>query len=95
MRNLALLSILLLNGCASAGVTGVCLNIQGTEMSAPYIGGKINANGVMCHVGCDGINKCAQPTVDQLTAIMVPFSNNQAGKINVTGPGTVQFIPAK
>lgn len=85
----------LFTGCASAGVNGLCLNIQGTGISSPYTGsGKLNANGVMCAMG--GISaKGTPPTYDDLKTVMTAFINKQdgVGKLTIPGPGTITYTP--
>lgn len=97
MRQLQLLlSLLLLSGCASAGMNGLCGRITGTELTVPYVGGKANVDGYACHVGCVGLN-CPKPDYDAITSIMTSYLKEQTtdGKLTVTGPGTVQFVPTK
>jgi hypothetical protein len=98
MKNLLLLiPILLLSGCASAGINSLCLNINGTGMSTPYTGsGKLNASGVMCAMG--GVSaKGIPPTYEQLKDMTIAFINTQDtnGKLTVPGPGVITYTPAE
>ena len=95
MKNYLLLSVLLLTGCASGGQTGICLNINGTGMTTPWTGGKLDAHGIMCHLGCDAFSKGVQPTPEQLKDVMIAFANTNSGQMDVSGPGTVTFTPSK
>ena len=97
MKNYLLLCVILLTGCASAGLNGGCLTIQGSGISTPWTGsGKVNANGFIC--GMSGIStKGTAPTYEEVKEMSIAFINKQdmAGKMNVSGPGTIQFIPSK
>ena len=95
MKYLILLCCLF-TGCASAGMNGFCGRITGSELTVPYIGGKTNADGYICHVGCVGMN-CPKPDYDAITSIMTSYLKAQTtdGKLTVTGPGTVSFTPTK
>jgi hypothetical protein len=77
-------------------MNGFCGRITGQEMTVPYIGGKANADGYVCHVGCAGMN-CPKPDYTALTDVMESYAkmNTTDGKITVTGPGTVSFTPSK
>lgn len=97
MNKLLVLFVCVLSGCSSAGLNGLCLNIQGSGISTPWTGsGKLNANGVMCGMG--GVSaKGVPPTYDQLKDIMTAFINKQdsSGKLTVPGAGTITFVPSK
>lgn len=96
MRNLLLISVLLLlSGCASGGQTGICLNINGTGMTTPWTGGKLDAHGIMCHMGCDAFSKGVQPTPEQLKDVMIAFANTNSGKMTIPSAGTITFTPEK
>lgn len=85
-----------LSGCASAGLNGMCGRITGQDLTVPYVAGKANVDGYVCHVGCLGLN-CQKPDYAVLESVMNSYANMQttSGKIMTTGPGTVQFIPTK
>lgn len=100
MRNVfkmyLILSISLLSGCASAGMNGMCGRITGQELSVPYVGGKANVDGFVCHVGCVGF-KCANPDYTVMESVMNHYADamSTSGKIMTQGPGTVTFTPIK
>jgi len=97
MRQLQLLlSLLLLSGCSSAGMNGLCGRITGTELTVPYVGGKANVDGYVCHVGCMGLT-CGKPDYTVLESVMNHYADSQttSGKITTIGPGTVTFTPSK
>ena len=95
MRILLAIGLIALTGCASGGQTGICLNINGTGMTTPWTGGKLDAHGILCHLGEDAFSKGVQPTPEQLAEVMKSFIAENSGKMDVSGPGTIQFIPSK
>ena len=97
MRNLHIIALCcILSGCASVGMNGICGRISGTELTVPYVGGKANVDGYICHVGCVGIN-CAKPDYAVLESVMNHYADSQTtlGKLTTTGPGTISFTPSK
>ena len=95
MRIILIIGLIALTGCASGGQTGICLNINGTGMTTPWTGGKLDAHGILCHLGEDAFSKGVQPTPEQLAEVMKSFISKNSGKMDVSGPGTIQFIPSK
>ena len=91
-----LLCVVLLSGCASAGMNGICGRITGTELTVPYVGGKANVDGYVCHVGCVGLH-CGVPDYSVLESVMNHYADSQStsGKLFVSGPGSVSFTPSK
>ena len=85
-----------MTGCASAGMNGICGRITGQEITIPYVGGKANVDGYICHVGCVGLN-CGKPDYATLESVMNHYADMQStsGKITTIGPGTVTFTPSK
>ena len=96
MRILLIGLCLLMTGCASAGMNGICGRITGQEITIPYVGGKANVDGYICHVGCVGLN-CGKPDYATLESVMNHYADMQStsGKITTIGPGTVTFTPSK
>ena len=95
MRILSLILCCLLTGCASGGQTGICLNINGTGMTTPWTGGKLDAHGILCHLGEDAFSKGVQPTPEQLAEVMMSFIAENSGKMDVPSAGTITFTPSK
>lgn len=96
MKLLLIISIIALSGCASSGLNGFCGRITAQEVTVPYIGGKTNIDGFLCHVGYVGI-KGPNPDYSILESVMNHYSDSQTtqGKIMTTVPGTVIFTPSK
>lgn len=95
-RFVLIIATLAASGCASAGINGSCAHIGGNEMSAPYIGGKLNGDGYVCHMGCFGPG-CTKPDYAAFSVMMSTYIKEQAtdNKFTTTGPGTITFTPAK
>lgn len=94
MRLLFIIGLIALSGCASEGYNGLCGRITGQEMTAPYVGGKVNIDGFMCHLGHVGSGKVDYAP---LVNAMKDYADSQTtnGKIMTTTPGTITFTPSK
>lgn len=89
-----LLCVVLLSGCASAGMNSMCGHVQGNQVTIPYVGGKADGDVIACHIGCFGMN-CPKPDYDAITAITTAYAQQQNGKMTVPGPGTITYTPSK
>jgi len=96
MRFIFLLAAIAFSGCASSGLNGFCGRVTGEGLTVPYIGGKANVDGFVCHVGYVGI-KGPQPDYSVLESVMNHYSDSQTtqGKIMTNSPGTITFTPSK
>ena len=95
MRIILIIGLIALTGCASGGQTGICLNINGTGMTTPWTGGKLDAHGILCHLGEDAFSKGVQPTPEQLAEVMKSFISENSGKMDIPSAGTITFTPSK
>lgn len=94
MRKLLLLSVMLLSGCASAGLNSDCAHVNGKGAYGPV--SQANADVYLCHMGCFGMS-CPKPdyqAIDQLTSDYLKSVQTE-GKITTTGPGIITFTPSK
>lgn len=90
MKNYLFLCVLLLSGCASAGMNGGCMHITANGTYAGSANGAMN--GCICHAGCIGPG-C--PKVADYTALatMQTACTNAANNVTATVPITVAVTP--
>lgn len=96
MKILLIIGLIILSGCASAGLNGMCGRITTQESTLPYVGGKGNIDGYACHIGCVGVT-CGKPDYGVLQSIMTKYLDMQttSGKLTTTTPGVITFTPNK
>jgi uncharacterized protein YceK len=89
MKNiLVLLSVLLLSGCASAGMNVSCGHIIG---SGTYATAQGNGAGTLCHAGCVGFN-CPKPDYAALINLTSAYIQSSSA-VTTTVPITVAVVP--
>ena len=92
MKNYLILCVLLLTGCASAGMNSMCGHINGTGVTIPYVGGRADGQAVYCHVGCFGMN-CPKANYADLTQMTSDYIKSTNG-LTLTVPATVTVKPS-
>lgn len=95
MKRLLLIPILLLTGCASAGMKSGCGHVTGNGITVPYVGGKADGNAYGCYMTCLG-SKCPVPdytALQQLTSDYIKIAGSDS-KMTTTGAGTITFTPS-
>ena len=78
-----------LSGCASAGLNGGCMHLNGTGSYAGSVNGDLH--GCVCHIGCLGFS-CPKSDYTALAAMETACVNSAAG-VTTTVPLTVAVTP--
>jgi hypothetical protein len=94
MKNLLLIPLLLLFGCASYNQKAVCLQLGTTNASIPYVGGATNGSGYACYMSCIG-SKCPTPSNSDITDMMTAELTASNNKIVTNGPSMITVSPIK
>ena len=94
MRNLLVLAVLLLSGCASFNQKAVCLQLGTTNASIPYVGGATNGSGFACYYSCLG-SKCGVADASTITKLMADEALASNNTIVTSGPVRVTATPLK
>lgn len=94
IRLLLISTILVIGGCASAGMKSGCGHVTGNGITVPYVGGKADGNAYGCYMTCLG-SKCPAPDYEALAKLTSDYLKEAASdsKLTTTGAGTITFTP--